>query len=114
VTVPKENIIKVIYGYRIENDSVVFEYKIPKSMDKSLIKTITVAGTFNNWNPNDNNYSMTFNNIDKYELRFSKSKFNVTKPEQFKFVINGNSWQNPPETALNVDSKDGNLILDLK
>jgi hypothetical protein len=114
ITVPKENIVKVIYGYRIENDSVVFEYKIPKSMDKNLIRTITIAGTFNNWNPNDSNYSMTFNNTVKYELRFSKNKFNVSKLEQFKFVINGNMWQNPPETALNVDSKDRNLILDLK
>ncbi|WP_445453953.1 DUF2268 domain-containing putative Zn-dependent protease [Flavobacterium sp. 25HG05S-40] len=114
ITPPKENIIKVIYGYRIENNDVVFEYKIPKSMDKSLIKTVTIAGTFNNWNPNDSNYIMTFNNKDKYELRFSKNKFNISKPEQFKFVINENGWQNPPETALNVDGKDGNLILDLK
>jgi Predicted Zn-dependent protease (DUF2268) len=114
ITVPKENIVKVVYGYRIENNDVVFEYKIPKSMDKSFIKTVNLAGTFNNWNPNDSNYIMTFNNNDKYELRFAKSKFNVSKPEQFKFVINGNGWQNPPETALNVDSKDRNLILDLK
>lgn len=114
ITEPKVTIVKSIYGFRIENDEIVFEYKIPKSMDKKWIKTVTIAGTFNNWDPNDSNYSMTFNTIDKYEMRFPKNKFNVSKPEQFKFVINGNGWQNPPETALNIDNKSGNLVLNLK
>jgi hypothetical protein len=114
ITEPKEKIIKSVYGYRLEKDDVVFEYKVPKSMDKSLIKTITVAGTFNGWNPNDVNYNMTFDGSDKYQLQFSKTKFSTTKPEQFKFVINGNGWQNPPETASNVDENSGNLIFKIE
>jgi Predicted Zn-dependent protease (DUF2268) len=112
VTPPKENIVKSLYGYQIEKDTVIFQYKIPKSTDKSIIKIVNIAGTFNAWNPNDSGWILTYNTIDTYELRLSKNKFKTT--EQFKFVINGNEWQNPPQTASNVDERSGNLVLKLK
>jgi uncharacterized protein YjaZ len=112
VTPPQENIVKSIYGYRIENGAVIFTYKLPKSINKNSIKTVNIAGTFNAWNPNDSNWLLTFDGTEKYEIRLPKNKLKPT--EQFKFVINGNGWQNPPQTALNIDENSGNLILNLK
>ena len=72
---------------------------------------ITIAGEFNGWNPNDDNYKMTLGSNKTFEYHLPKSKLEKGKEYQFKFVMNGNNWLPVPEKALNVDEKSGNLVL---
>jgi hypothetical protein len=107
----KKDIKKERYGYKLTNNEVVFVYKLAKAEDEKLINSLTVAGVFNGWNPNDDKYKLTLNPNRIYELRLPKSAFEKNKTYTFKFVKNGNNWLSIPEKALNVDADSGNLIL---
>ncbi len=110
----KKNIKKELYGYKLNDNEVVFIYKLGKSEDEKAISKITVAGEFNGWNPNDDNYKMTFKENRTFELRLPKSKFEGLKSYMFKFVMNGSNWLGVPDKASNVDVDSGNLILKIK
>jgi Predicted Zn-dependent protease (DUF2268) len=108
----EKNIKKVQYGYAIKGENVVFTFEIPKSQDISTIAKVTIAGSFNGWNPNDDNLSLAFAKNRQYTLTLPKSTFEKGKTQAFKFVINGRDWQNAPETALNVDVQNNrNIVL---
>ena len=111
ITPVKKNIIMGIQGYTIEKDNVIFTFKLPKSFDKNNLKQITIAGSFNGWNPKDLDYKMTLLNDNLYQYSLPKSKLDK-KSYEFKFVINGDNWQSVPENASNVNN--GNLTLELK
>ncbi len=106
----KKGLKLVRYGYRIEKENVIFEFVLPKSVNKNEIEIITIAGSFNGWNPKDLDYKMTNTKGDYYELKLSKSK--LKDYNEFKFVINTENWQSPPENAKNIEN--GNLVLKLK
>ncbi len=110
----KKKIKKGLYGYKLTKDEVVFTYNLGKSEDEKTISKISVAGSFNEWNPNDDNYKMTLNNNRIFELHLPKSKFEKQKTYMFKFVMNGTNWLGVPENALNVDADSGNLTLKLE
>lgn len=107
----KKKVKKEMYGYKLTDNEVVFIYKLGKSEDEKAISKLTVAGSFNGWNPNDENYIMTLKQDRTFELHFLKSKFEKGKEYQFKFVMNTNNWLGVPEKALNIDGNSGNLVL---
>ncbi len=105
---------KEIYGYRLEGDNVIFTYTHDKKLDSSLVKNISVAGTFNDWNADNKSFQMTRKNTNTFELTIPKSKFEKGKEYQFKLVINNTRWITAPNFAKNTDhSPDQNLVLKL-
>lgn len=104
---------KKIYGYRIQDDKVIFSYQYPKNLSTEFIKNISVAGAFNNWNPNDSSYRMTPKKDNVFELAVSKSQFEKGKTYGFKFVMNNKTgWLTIPYNAANTDgTSDNNLTL---
>ncbi len=115
VVLKKKKIKKSLYGYKVEGENVVFTFELPKSEDISKIKKVTIAGSFNGWNPKDDKFLMTLKKEQTYEISMPKSAFEKGKTYTFKFVINGSNWQNPPETAENTDDgRDNNLTLVVK
>ncbi len=111
--VEKNEIVKKkIYGYQQTKKEVVFNYEIPKSYDLQTIENVSVAGSFNAWNPKDKLWQLKSKSGRLYQLRISKEKFDKNKTHTFKFVINGDHWQNIPENAINTeDNGYGNLVL---
>ena len=106
----KKSVKKELYGYKLTKDEVVFIYELGKAEDVKVIEKLTVAGSFNGWNPNDDNYKMTSKNRT-FELHLPKSKFEKGKEYQFKFVKNTANWLSVPDKALNVDANSGNLTV---
>lgn len=106
---------KEVYGYRLTDDKVIFNYTHDKKLDNSLVKSIAVAGTFNDWNAENKSFQMTRKNADTFELVIPKSQFEKGKEYQFKFVINKARWMTAPNNALNADkTPDKNLILKIE
>lgn len=103
---------KTIYGYRLTKDKVIFTYTHNKKFDINLIKNISVAGSFNDWNPESKTYQMVSNGDNTFELELPKSQFEKDKTHLFKFVINKVGWLTTPKNALNTDkTEDNNLTL---
>lgn len=103
---------KINYGYRVNQDKVIFTYQYKQRLDSKSIKSMTVAGSFNDWNPDDKNYLMHSKGDNKFELELPKSQFEKGKLYTFKFVMNKNYWLSVPQNALNTDqSPDNNLTL---
>lgn len=101
-----------IYGYKIINDNIVFVYEHDKNLDSDLVKSVSIAGSFNKWNPNDSNFQMIQKTKNRYELSLPKSKFEKDKTHLFKFVINKTGWMEAPKNAINRETDgDENLIL---
>lgn len=98
---------KTIYGYRMTKDNVIFSYTHNKKLDAKLIKSVSIAGSFNDWNPQNNAYQMVAKGSGTYELKLPKSQFEKGKTNEFKFVINKVGWTTTPKNALNTDN--GNL-----
>ena len=110
-----DNKNKNIYGYRSTDNKVIFSYTHDKILDNSLIKSIAVAGTFNDWNADIKSFQMIRKNADTFELAIPKSQFEQGKEYQFKFVINKARWMTAPNNALNADkTTDKNLILKIE
>jgi hypothetical protein len=111
VTETKKRIQFIQYGYKIGKDNIVFTFELPKNIDKKQIEYITIAGSFNGWNPQNLNYKMT--NIANNEYQFIMPKANLKeKYNEFKFVINGENWQTVPDNARNT--QNGNITLEIK
>ncbi|WP_160136277.1 serine hydrolase [Chryseobacterium sp. c4a] len=104
---------KKIYGYRLEGDKVIFSYQYPENLSTEFIKSISVAGNFNNWNPNDASYRMIPKKDNVFELAVPKSQFEKGKTYGFKFVMNNKTgWLTIPYNAANTDgTSDNNLTL---
>ncbi len=106
---------KELYGYRLTKDDVIFTYEHDKSLNADLVKTVSIAGTFDNWNPNDKKYQMIQKNKNTFELSIPKSQFEKDKTQMFKFVINKTGWAKTPKYALNVEEGENkNLILKIE
>ena len=98
------------YGYYLKNDKVVFQYKHQKNLNVNLINKVSLAGSFNEWNPENANYQLSYKGNNLYELEIPKSKFETGKTYSFKFVINNVVWAAAPKNASNTDkSQDNNL-----
>jgi len=107
-----DNQNKNIYGYRLTDDNVIFSYRHDKKLDGDLVKSISIAGSFNDWNPENKSFQMVKKSDDTFELAVPKSQFEKGKEYTFKFVINKTRWMTAPKNALNGDkTPDKNLTL---
>lgn len=99
------------YGYKQTKSGIMFEFELPEQMPAEQVKSVTIAGTFNGWNPNDTNYKMASVNGRLYRFTAPRSVLSGTNHE-FKFVINGEKWQDAPEYARNTHN--GNLTITMR
>lgn len=99
---------KEIYGYRMENDQVIFSYQYPQSLGAEFIKSVSLAGSFNDWNPENPSYQLKPKGKGLFELALPKSGFEKGKTYEFKFVMNKSGWLLAPYQASNVEG-DGAL-----
>lgn len=103
---------KETYGYRIENDKVIFSYQYPENSSTEFIKSVSVAGAFNNWNMNDPSYQMIPKKKNVFEVAVPKSQFEKGKSYGFKFVMNKSGWLTIPNNTANTDgTPDKNFAL---
>ncbi|HEY1192963.1 serine hydrolase [Flavobacterium sp.] len=101
-----------IYGYKIINENIVFTYEHDKALNPDLVTSVSIAGSFDNWNPNDLKFQMNRKNKNTFELVIPKSHFEKDKTHLFKFVINKTGWMEAPKNAINRETEgDQNLIL---
>ncbi len=91
-----------VLGYQLKGSDVVFRFKVPEEQNMAQIEQVIVTGSFNEWNPKNDNWKMTHTKRRSYELRVPKSKLGAGYHE-FKFVVNGTNWHSAPENARNVD-----------
>jgi CubicO group peptidase (beta-lactamase class C family) len=104
-----------IYGYKLAKDKVVFTYLHPKNLDGNLINSVSVAGSFNNWNAENKKYKMTKIAKNKFEIRIPISEFEKGKLYSFKFVINKIGWTTSPKNAINIENgEDKNLTFKIE
>ncbi len=101
---------KTIYGYRMTKDKVIFNYSHNKKLDAKLIKSVSVVGSFNDWNPECKGYQMFSKRNNIYELELPKSQFEKGKTNEFKFVINKVGWLTTPKNALNIDNTENSNL----
>lgn len=105
---------KQVYGYTLKGDKVVFEYTHPKKLDAGLINNVSVAGSFNDWNPGNKEYQMKKKDKNHFELEIPASRFEKGKTYSFKCVLNNAGWVITPKKASNSDgTSDNNLTLKL-
>lgn len=103
------------YGYRTEKDKIIFSYQLKKPLKTNQVKSLSIAGSFNNWDPENPLFQMVPKGDDSFELVLPKSLFENDKTYNFKFVIDKTGWLTAPRNALNMDeSPDQNLILKVK
>ena len=106
---------KEVYGYRLADDKVIFNYQHDKKLDGDLVKNVLIAGSFNDWNLENKSFQMVRKDSQTFELEIPKSQFEKGKEYQFKFVINNTRWMTAPNHALNADkTTDKNLILKIE
>ena len=101
---------KTIYGYRMTKDKVIFNYTHNKKLDAKLIKSVSVVGSFNDWNPENKSFQMVSKGNNIYELELPKSKFEKEKINEFKFVINKVGWITTPKNALNTGNTENSNL----
>jgi len=111
----ESQILKKVYGYRIKGQQVIFEFSPPQvflDRFKGDIGKVSVAGSFNDWNPGAEPFSLKRVAENRFELVLPKERLKLDSRPQFKFVINEDIWMPAPETALNVDDSSGNLVME--
>ena len=115
-------VTRQMHGYRILNDEVVFDFRPADyewttsnkdgkwvRLSEVNIKKVCVAGEFNGWEK-DQWVLQKAADLDHYELRRKLSEFTGKSEYQFKFVINGDTWVEPPADAANRVSVGGNVF----
>ncbi|MGU3377159.1 serine hydrolase [Chryseobacterium sp. M5A1_1a] len=105
---------KEVYGYTVKGGNVVFSYTHPKNLDAALINTMSVVGSFNDWNPENKEYQMIKKDKNRFELAVPVSRFEKGKTYSFKFVFNKEGWMTIPKSVSNTDgTENNNLIMTL-
>ncbi|MDN3692631.1 serine hydrolase [Chryseobacterium tructae] len=103
---------KQVYGYTVKGDKVVFSYTHPVNSDASLLHTVSVAGSFNDWNAENKEYQMVKKDKSHYELEIPISRFEKGKTYSFRLVLNKEEWIGASKKTSNNDgTKDNNLTL---
>ena len=114
-------------GYHDRGDSIEFIFVAQNKMIVSgtlvnlrdrfnEIKSVNVAGDFNNWNPKDAKYVAVMGMDQMFRLVVAKIQIGKKgETRQFKFVVNQVYWVEPPADAANrYTGKDGFTNLTLK
>lgn len=118
---------KTEFGYLDKGDSIEFIFAPKNKMIVSgtvvnlkdrfnEIKSVNVAGDFNNWNPKDMNYVAVMGTDKWFRLTVAKKQIGKKgETRQFKYVVNQVYWIEPPAEAANrFTGKDGYTNLTLK
>jgi Domain of unknown function (DUF4932) len=104
------------YGYKIAGEQIKFFYRTPEEFPIE-IKSVSVAGDFNKWNPEAEGWQLKQVEAGLYELSTGINKVGKRgERKMFKFVINGGIWIEPVhQKAKNIvrDNDYYNLILEL-
>ena len=113
-------------GYSIRENTVFFEFHPEKyawvtngttgkwvDISAVPIRSVSIAGDFNGWNVGATR--MIFDGSAFY-LPISRDVFTAGRVYQFKYVINGEWWVEPPKHTANVastqlDNNGANLTL---
>ncbi len=106
----KDNSKGVVYGYKLANNNIIFSYTVPLNKKIDSVKSITIAGSFNNWNAADRGYKLTSKDNRIFVLTLPESSFEKDRLYTFKFVINGDTWLDAPDSALNIDGSHYNNL----
>ena len=125
--VPKKGEIE---GYIDDESTITFlidlKDKVTASSDEGLrilsdeekknIKSISVAGDFNKWDPKSANFQLKKLNDTQYELKMGKWQLGEKgETKYFKFVIDNEHWVEPRFTSPNKGSlNDSNTNLTIK
>ena len=81
-------------GYSITGRKVTFNYDPATYAFEKVVSSVVVAGTFNGWSTNSGAWRASDDDRDgRWTLTADRSV--VTCGSQFKFVVNGTSWQQP-------------------
>ncbi|UMQ43008.1 serine hydrolase [Chryseobacterium sp. Y16C] len=103
---------KQVYGYTVKGDKVVFSYTHPVNLDANLLHTVSVAGSFNDWDAENKEYQMVKKGRNHYELEVPASRFEKGKTYSFRLVLNKEEWIGASKRTSNNDgTKDNNLAL---
>ncbi len=99
-------------GYLIGNDEIIFRFDASEFEEATRndtgrwlaisdvdIETVTVAGEFNGWSKEA--WQMQDAGEGIWELRKNLAFFNEGSELEFKFVLNGFFWVEPPADARN-------------
>jgi hypothetical protein len=100
-----------IIGYTSNKDEIIFTFVLEKN--QSYVNKVSVAGTFNNWNPKDEKFNFKKVTDLLYKLKVPKTNFEKGKVYPFKFVLNENQWITPPYSAKNILVDGGTVNLAL-
>ncbi len=93
------------YGTKILKDgSVLFVYFNPQA------ESVSVAGSFNNWNVNANPMEKSKSGLWTLKLKLSPGTY------QYKFVVNGKDWVPDPSNPQTADDGYGgvNSVIEVK
>jgi hypothetical protein len=111
-----------VLGYRIANDEVVFDFRPADyewttsdqggkrvHLNEVGIEKVCVAGEFNGWEKDK--WVLWKSAVPgHYELHRKLSEFTGKTEYQFKFIINGETWVEPPTDAANQVSDSGSIF----
>lgn len=108
----RDNMLRSPVGYRIEGSDVIFEFDIreykkvtkPKAsgqldFEDIDIKAIAISGEFNNWS--EDGWKMTQVDEFVFQLRKPLKEFKDQYKWEYKYIINGEYWAEPPVYASN-------------
>jgi pullulanase len=102
-------------GFSEAADKITFVFD--ENVYQTKPRTVNVAGAFNNWTTSDPRWSLARGADGVWRLEVDAAPIRAWQgPQkgQFKFVINGGEWQNPPPNAPNaVEDGMGNVNLSL-
>lgn len=103
------------YGYKMVGENIVFTFDATEAATPEPVKSVTLAGSFNEWNPANERYDLKLISNKTYALSLPLSTFEKAKKYSFKFVVNRNQWQDGADNAKNVDDENnGNLTFMVK
>ncbi|MGR3856948.1 serine hydrolase [Chryseobacterium indologenes] len=101
---------KQVYGYTVKGDKLIFSYAHPVNLDAGLLHTVSVAGSFNDWDSENKDYQMVQKDKNHYELEVPVSRFEKGKTYSFRLVLNKEEWIGASKKTSNNDgTKDNNL-----
>jgi hypothetical protein len=123
-----------VVGYKIKKDKITFifnsseyQYLIDgesgelSRLDTIKIDRVFLAGNFNDWNPNDENFALAKDAKGQYQLTKKLKEINQNQPVEFKFVVNNNQWVTPAAKARNKKGanpdemvNNGNMLIEQK
>jgi hypothetical protein len=99
------------FGYSIDDSMVTFVFEKPAALQfPEEVKTVSVAGDFNDWDPLAKGFGLTYKTKNFYQLTIRKEKLGKEgERKEFKFVVNGKLWIPISGRALNkVSHPNGN------